>query len=260
MTILRVVETGSTNADMLALAASGSVCEGDWLIAQRQTAGRGRQGRAWVSPPGNLYASGLVELRAGDPSASTLALVAGVAVCSTLVAPDLIRGLAFCDDGLSEEKPRPGSRPGRRDEGLTLKWPNDILVGSAKLAGILLERQGDSVVIGVGINLAHHPDVPDRPTMSLAALGVTMSADTAISTLAPAFACWLGTWRTQGLPPIRSAWLDRAHPIDTPLAAALPDGTRIEGSFDGLTPDCALQLRLPDGTIRVIHAGDVFLI
>ena len=216
---------------MLALAASGSVHEGDWLIAERQTAGRGRQGRAWVSPPGNLYASGLVELRACDPPASTLALVAGLAVVEVLSA-----------------------------SGLSLKWPNDVLVGSAKLAGILLERQNDAVVIGVGANLAHHPDLPDRSTMSLAALGVTMSADTAISALASAFVRWLGTWRTAGLSAIRAAWLDRAHPVGTPLAAELPDGTRIEGSFDGLTPDCALQLRLADGTTRVIHAGDVFLI
>lgn len=216
---------------MLALAANGSVREGDWLIAGRQTAGRGRQGRAWVSPPGNLYASGLVELRAGDPPASTLALVVGLAVAEAL--------------GVS---------------GLSLKWPNDVLTGSAKLAGILLERQNDVVVIGVGANLAHHPDLPDRPTMSLAALGVTMSADTAILVLAPAVARWLGIWRTGGLPAIRTAWLDHAHPVGTALAAALPDGTRIQGGFDGLTPDCALQLRLADGTTRVIHAGDVFLI
>ncbi len=216
---------------MLALAASGSVHEGDWLVAKRQTAGRGRQGRVWASPLGNLYTSGVVELRADDPTASTLAFVAGLAVVEAL--------------GVSA---------------LSLKWPNDVLAGNAKLAGILLERQNNVVVIGVGANLAHHPDLPDRPTMSLAALGVTMSADTAISVLAPGFARWLDIWRTKGLPAIRSAWLDRAHSIDTPLAAALPDGTRIEGSFDGLTPDCALQLRLPDGAIRVIHAGDVFLI
>ena len=216
---------------MLALAASGNVREGDWLVAERQTAGRGRQGRAWVSPPGNLCASGLVELRAGDPPASTLALVAGLAVVEAL--------------GVS---------------GLSLKWPNDVLAGNAKLAGVLLERQNDAVVIGVGVNLAHHPDLPDRPTMSLAALGVTMSADTAISALAPTFARWLGIWRTGGLPAIRTAWLDHAHPVGTALAAALPDGTRIQGGFDGLTTDCALQLCLADGTTRVIHAGDVFLI
>ncbi len=216
---------------MLALAASGSVREGDWLVAERQNAGRGRLGRLWDSPPGNLYVSGLVELRESDPPASTLAFVAGLAAIDAM-----------------------GSST------LSLKWPNDVLAGAAKLAGILLERQGEGVVIGVGANLAHHPNLPDRPTMSLAALGVPLSADTAIAALAPAFARWLTIWRTAGLPAIRAAWLDRAHPIGTALSAALPDGTRLDGSFDGLTPDCALQLRLADGTTRVIHAGDVFLI
>jgi BirA family biotin operon repressor/biotin-[acetyl-CoA-carboxylase] ligase len=216
---------------MLALAASCDVHEGDWLIAERQTAGRGRQGRAWDSPSGNLYASGLVTLGPGDPPASTLALVAGLVVIETL-----------------------GS------SSLTLKWPNDVLAGSAKLAGILLERQGDNVVIGVGINLAHHPDLPDRPTISSAALGITMSVDTAIAALAATHARWLARWRQHGLPALRYAWLERAHALGTPLSAALPDGTRLHGSFDGLTPDCALQLRLADGTTRVIHAGDVFLI
>jgi BirA family transcriptional regulator, biotin operon repressor / biotin---[acetyl-CoA-carboxylase] ligase len=216
---------------MLALAATGSVNEGDWLIAERQTAGRGRQGREWASPPGNLYASGLVELRPNDPPPPTLALVAGLAVAEVL--------------GMSR---------------VWLKWPNDVLAASAKLAGILLERQNDAVVIGVGVNLAHHPDLPDRPTMSLAALGVTMSADTAISVLAPTFARWLGIWRTDRSLAIRTAWLHRAHPIGTPLSAALPDSTRLDGVFDGLTDDCALRLKLPDATTRVIHAGDVFLI
>ncbi len=216
---------------MLALAASGSVHSGDWLIAERQIAGRGRQGRTWVSAPGNLSASGLVEIRPDDPPASTIALVAGIAVVEML--------------GVS---------------GLLLKWPNDVLVEGCKLAGVLLERHKDAVVVGIGVNLAHHPDLPERPTISLAALGVTMSADTAISMLAPAVSRWLDTWRTAGLPAIRAAWLERGHPVGTPLAAAMPDGSRIEGSFDGLTPDCALQLRLADGTTRAIHAGDVFLI
>ena len=216
---------------MLAMAARGEAHEGDWLIAERQTAGRGRQGRAWDSPVGNLYTSGLVAARAGDPPAPTLALVAGVAAHDAL--------------GISE---------------LTLKWPNDVLVGRAKLAGILLERQNDAVVVGIGINLAQHPDLADRPTTSLAALGIDLSPDAAIPALATAFARWLDIWRTYGLGPVRDTWTARAHSIGTPLSAALPDGSHIDGSFDGLTDDCALILRLADGTARVIHAGDVFLI
>jgi len=216
---------------MLGLAATGSVHEGDWMVAERQTAGRGRQGRAWQSPPGNLYASGLVQLRPTDPPASTLALVAGIALIDAL-----------------------------NTEYLLLKWPNDVLAGHTKLAGILLERQRDVVVIGVGINLMHHPDLPDRPTTSLAALGAAVPTERALAALAVSLTEWLGIWRREGLSAIRSAWLARAHPVGTPLATTLPDGQRLEGSFGGLSDDCALQLRLPDGVIRVIHAGDIFLI
>lgn len=140
-----------------------------------------------------------------------------------------------------------------------LKWPNDVLAGSAKLAGILLERQGDAVVVGVGINLAHHPDA-DRPSTSLAALGLDVTPDEALTALSAAFVRWLHIWRVDGLPAIRAAWLERAHPVGALLAAALPDGVRIDGSFAGLTQACALQLRLANGDVRVIHAGDVFLI
>lgn len=216
---------------MLAKAARGEVRAGDWLVAERQSAGRGRSGRQWDSPTGNLYASGLVEIHASDPPTPTLALVAGIAVSEAINLG-----------------------------ALRLKWPNDVLADDAKLAGILLERQGDTVVVGVGINLLHHPDFPDRRTASLAELGIVMMPDAAIAALAREFARWVEIWRTYGLGPIRSAWIERAHPIGTPLSAALPDGTRIDGAFGGLTDDCALILTLADGSARVIHAGDVFLI
>ena len=216
---------------MLARAAAGAAHEGDWLVADTQTDGRGRQGRAWTSPPGNLYASGLVELRFGDPPAPTLALVAGIAAHDALALPELL-----------------------------LKWPNDLIVDAAKLAGILLERQGDAVVVGVGVNLAHHPDLPGRPATSLATFGVALEPGQAATRLAEAMTRWLAIWRAQGLAPIRAAWLERAHPLGTPLSAALPDGSRIDGIFTGLTDDCALQLRLGSGEVRVIHAGDVFLL
>lgn len=228
---MRVVETGSTNADMLALASTGSVVEGDWMVAARQSAGRGRQGREWASPLGNLYASGLIKVCASNPPAPTLALVAGIAVIDAL-------GTA----------------------GLSLKWPNDILAGNAKLAGILLERQNNAVVIGVGINLVHSPDLPKRATTSLLAQGVTMSPETAMSALAAAFSDWLAIWRTAGLASICVAWLDRAHPLGTPLVTSLPDGSRMHGAFDGLSDDGALRLRLADGSVHRIHAGDVFLV
>jgi BirA family transcriptional regulator, biotin operon repressor / biotin---[acetyl-CoA-carboxylase] ligase len=157
LTILCVAETGSTNADMLALAANGSVREGDWLVAERQTAGRGRQGRAWVSPPGNLYASGLIRLRNDDPPAPTLALVAGVATVQALAVPELM-----------------------------LKWPNDVVHSRslAKVAGILVERSDNNVVVGVGVNLAHAPDLTDRATTCLTALGRNVSPQTLVAILA----------------------------------------------------------------------------
>jgi BirA family biotin operon repressor/biotin-[acetyl-CoA-carboxylase] ligase len=231
--IRTVEETGSTNADMLALAAAGA-SEGSWLRAERQTSGKGRQGRAWESPAGNLYASTLVRLRPSDPPAATLALVAAVAL----------------EDAVRVFLPSGG----------TLKWPNDLLVDGAKLSGILLERAGDAVVIGIGANLAHHPDLPDRPATSLAAHGASADPATLLDVLAEAFARWLGRWRGEGLDPVRQRWLERGHSTGTALTARLPDGSAVDGLFDGLTHDGALILRLADGSRRVIHAGDVFLI
>jgi BirA family biotin operon repressor/biotin-[acetyl-CoA-carboxylase] ligase len=227
-----VAETGSTNADMLALARSGAA-EGQWLRAERQTAGRGRQGRAWESPAGNLYASTLVRLRASDPPPATLALVAAVA--------------------LEETVQTHGVRA-------TLKWPNDLLVDGAKLSGILLEREGDAVVIGMGVNIAHCPAGTDRPAVSMAALGATPDPAIFAETLAEAFARWLGRWRGEGLAPVRERWLARAHPRGTALTARLVDGSAVDGLFDGLDRDGALILRLADGALRVIHAADVFLL
>ena len=185
----------------------------------------------WVSPPGNLYTSGLVVLRADDPPAPTLALVAGIALHDALAI------------GASK-----------------LKWPNDLVVDGAKLAGILLERAGSAVVIGVGVNVESCPDLPDRPATSLAALGDERRVIHLVAPLAQAVERWVAIWRHDGLAPIRKAWSHRAHRGGTPLAARLADGSTIEGRFDGLTDDCALMLRLADADVRVIHAGDVFLI
>lgn len=236
LTIIQVAETGSTNADMLELARTGSVSEGDWLTAERQTSGRGRLGRDWISPVGNIYASTVIELRASDPLAPTLALAAAISVYDTLKiwAPS---------------------------QALTIKWPNDLLVDGAKISGILLESVGKAVVIGIGVNLVPVPATIDRPATSLAALGIAPpDSKVFLGALTEILANWVARWRAEGLPAIRSAWLDRAHRIGTALSAATSDNDRIEGLFDGLTDDCGLRLRLADGSTRVIHAGDVFLI
>lgn len=212
---------------------SGAVTEGFWLRAERQTAGRGRQGRAWISPPGNFHGSTLVQLRPDDPAAATLGFVAAVALAEVVTV--------FV----------PAAR---------LKWPNDLLIDGAKLSGILLERAEEAVVVGVGVNLAHHPDLPDRLTTSLAAARVDIDAVAFAPLLAQAFARWLARWRVQGFAAVRRQWLASAHPAGTPLRAALPDGTTVEGLFEELDGDGALIVRLASGARRAIHAGDVFLV
>ena len=218
---------------MIALAASG-LEEGVWLRAERQSLGRGRLGRSWASPPGNLYASTLVRVRPSDPPAATLALVAAVALEETVSA--YVPGMAL------------------------LKWPNDVLIDGAKLSGILLERAGGAVVIGIGVNLAHHPTNTDRVATSLAVYDVAIAPEDFVETLADAFARWVERWRGQGIDVIRRRWVANAHPLGTPLTVRLPDGPALDGLFDGLDPEGALILRLADGTRRVIHAGDVFLL
>lgn len=219
---------------MLALARDG-LEEGIWLRAERQTGGRGRQGRSWEGQAGNLFASTLARCQPGDPPPASLALVAGIAVW------DALNDIA------------PGC-------GLTLKWPNDIMAGRAKLCGMLLEMTGNAVVVGIGVNIAAHPDLPDRPTTSLTALGHG-DADAArcCEAIARSFAVRVAQWRAQGLAPITVAWRERAHPAGTPLRIHDPDGSVLEGDFAGLDGQGNLILRLANGASHVMHAGDVFL-
>jgi BirA family biotin operon repressor/biotin-[acetyl-CoA-carboxylase] ligase len=234
-TIQTVAETGSTNEDMKALAAAGEP-EGVWLRAARQTGGKGRMGRVWQGQEGNLFASTLVRPGPLDPAAPSLAFVAAVAVHEALTE--------FTGAGV-----------------LTLKWPNDILADTTKLCGMLLESSNGAVVVGIGVNIASAPALPDREATCLHALGATAcDAANVLERIAFHFAEWLARWRTYGLEPVIRAWEARAHPRGTPLAAALPDGERIYGTFDGLDPAGTLILHLADGTNRAIHAGDVFLL
>lgn len=226
-----VPATGSTSADLAARFVQGDrVAEGVWLIADRQTAGRGRLGRDWQDGAGNFMGSTVVHLRAGDPAPETLALVAGLAL-HEVVNPRLAEPAA-------------------------LKWPNDLLVGGAKLAGVLLERVGEAVIVGIGVNLAQAPQVADRTTTSLANLGAATDRDAFADDLARQFATDLDRWRSFGLGPIVSRWSAAGHPLGTPLEADDQD-ERLSGTFAGLTETGALQLRLADGSLRAIHAGEV---
>jgi BirA family biotin operon repressor/biotin-[acetyl-CoA-carboxylase] ligase len=234
--IRTLAETGSTNADLIAALLRGErIPERDWLIADRQTAGRGRQGRAWFDGAGNFMGSTVVRVGPHDPPPPTLALMTGLALYET-VAP-LIADPA----------------------GLSLKWPNDLLVGRAKLAGILLEREGELVVVGIGVNLVAAPKVAGRETIALAALGPVPDRDDFAAALAVAFDRELDRWRTVGVEPLIRRWRAVAHPQGTALTVHEPGGARITGTFSGLTPDGSLLLCLEDGTTRPIHAGDVSL-
>lgn len=114
------------------------------------------------------------------------------------------------------------------------------------------------MVVGVGVNLAHHPALTDRPTTSLAEHGAAITPGDFAEKLAELFAAWLFLWRRDGLAPITRRWTERAHPAGTKLAANLPDGEVVTGAFVRLAADGALVLGLADGSERVIHAGDVF--
>lgn len=231
-----VAETGSTNADLAGRIAAGARApEGDWLVADRQTAGRGRQGRAWTGGHGNFMGSTVVHVQTGDLPAHRLSLVAGVAVHAAILA----------------------TAPNLAD--LMLKWPNDVLAGAAKLAGVLLERLGDSVVVGVGVNLAKAPDIPGRATASLAGIGYRVERDAFAQALEASWNQVLESWHAGCWHQLRADWLTRAHPIGSALSVHGGDGKALSGTFAGVDADGALQLQLADGTRRTIHAGDVTL-
>jgi len=231
-----VAETGSTNADLLVrLAAGEAIAEGYWLVADRQLAGRGRQGRQWLDASGNFMGSTVVELGPGDPPPPTLSFLAALAVY----------GVA------SGKIARPAS--------LQLKWPNDILLSGAKFCGILLEREGRHAVIGIGVNLAEAPKLGDRETLALAEFGPAPDRDLFARDLAQSFATELERWRHYGIGPMLSRWQAAAHRPGTRLSVHAGSAERIAGTYTGLAADGALCLRLDDGSLRTIHAGDVML-
>jgi len=235
--ILVLDQIDSTNAEARRRAEAG---EGGplWVMARRQTQGRGRRGRAWETGEQNLAASLLMLTDRPPAEAAQVSFVAALAVC------DLAR------DHLPAERVR-------------LKWPNDVLAGGRKLAGILVESGRHAsgalwLVVGVGVNLAGAPDIPERPATSLAAEGAAPpSPDAALARLADAMAGWLGVWDSQGFSAIAEAWTARAYGLGQPCIARL-NAESVEGLAEGLDVDGSLRLRLPGGAVRRITAGDVF--
>jgi len=232
-------ETPSTNFHAMALAQGGASGQ-LWVWAGRQTRGRGRLGRAWDSPKGNLYASLLLHPSCPPDAIAGLPLLAGLAA----------------HDALTSEVADWRNLPA-----LQLKWPNDILLGGAKLGGILIESAvltsgARAVVIGTGLNLASAPADLGREVTCLHDHGCRVMPQKALSALAFAVARWLDVWADgAGIAYLRHAWLKRAHPLGAMVSVRLGN-ERIEGRFAGLDETGALLLRV-GGAERRITAGDV---
>jgi BirA family biotin operon repressor/biotin-[acetyl-CoA-carboxylase] ligase len=228
----------STNAEALTLARGGE--RGPlWVVAREQTAGRGRRGNSWVSPPGNLYATLLLTDPAPPERAPQLSFVAVLALYDAIAA----------------------SAPALR-EALALKWPNDLLCGGAKLAGILIEgeRAADAlaVAIGIGVNCLSHPAQTPYPVTDLRGEGSPVATEALFEALTATMAHRLAQWcRGAGFAEIRADWIARAAGIGGDLRARLPD-KEIIGRGEGLDEHGRLLLRLPDGSLQAIVAGEVF--
>lgn len=233
-------EVGSTNAEAFALAKAGEIGP-LWVMAHRQTAGRGRSGRKWVSEPGNLHASLLLALACPPAAVHQLSLLAGVAVIDAI-------GAAAAGAGIAE---------------LRLKWPNDVLIGGAKCAGILPESHAGTAaasllaVIGIGINLAWHPEDLGRSATHLAAHGVRLGPEAMLAHLARAMERWLDIWDWGiGFAAIRAAWRERGGP--TGEALTVDTGReKISGQFLDLAEDGALIMLDGSGRERRLTYGEV---
>ncbi|MGY6551950.1 MAG: biotin--[acetyl-CoA-carboxylase] ligase [Erythrobacter sp.] len=231
-----VEETGSTNADLAArIRAGDAIPEGEWLVARRQSAGRGRQGRVWHDGFGNFMGSCAVRLSDNSPPPASLSFVAALGVRDA--AAEMLKSAA----------------------GLALKWPNDVLLEGGKLSGILLEMVRGHVVVGVGVNLAQAPQLPDRKTACLADYCAVPALEVFAASLARHFSRRLADWRKGGLAATLQVFLDGSiHTLGAPLTVHDSEGMRVTGTFAGLEEsDGALRLRLADGAERVIRAGDL---
>jgi BirA family biotin operon repressor/biotin-[acetyl-CoA-carboxylase] ligase len=226
---------GSTNVEALRLAREGE-CGPLWITAGRQTAGRGRRGRPWVSEPGNLYASLILTDPAPPERFPELSFVAALAL----------------HDAIGGRIPGLASR-------VVLKWPNDLLIDRNKFAGILIEGESRTVAIGIGVNCINHPDGTEFPATDLAAAGVRATPEGLFAPLTAAMVARLAQWnRGVGFAAIRADWLARAAGLGKPIRVKSGDG-EIAGQFDTIDESGRLVLRLGDGTMQVVAAGDVFL-
>ena len=237
--------TASTNDDALAAARHGDPGR-LWITARQQTAGRGRQGRSWVSRPGNLYASLLLIDPCEPALAPQLGFVAGVALHEAV------------SDLAESSAPH-----------LALKWPNDLLLGRAKVAGLLLEAHNLSgtrafaVVVGFGVNITTAPSGTPYPAAALASIAPNLTTEDLIPALARSFAKHFQAWRSAAVSEaaecfasIRREWMRRAAGLGEPVTVRLPSGER-SGRFVGLDPVGRLELQTASG-LEFIDAGDLY--
>lgn len=236
--LVALERVGSTMDEARRLAADGAE-DGTLVWAREQTGGRGRLGRTWESPPGNLYCSLVLRPEIPLNRAPEVGFVAALGVGGVVgaLAPPMTE--------------------------IRYKWPNDVLLNEAKCAGILLESSTksdgalDFLVLGVGVNLASHPRETSFPATSLRAEGAEpVEVETGLESFARHFLHWTDRWLDDGFAVVRKAWLERAWRLNDTLAVKLGDGD-VSGSFAGLADDGALILALADGSRRVIAAGDV---
>ncbi|QAU46788.1 biotin--[acetyl-CoA-carboxylase] ligase [Bradyrhizobium guangzhouense] len=237
--------TGSTNADAIEAARAGE--RGPiWFVTSQQTAGRGRRQRPWIAPKGNLAASLLEVLDIAPAVAATIGFAAGLAEEAALERVSVEAALR-----LGEGRPR-----------YTLKWPNDVLANGKKLVGIGLEAEavGDrlAIVVGIGTNIVAAPEGTPTPAVSLAALGVQISAEELFSALSDAWVEFRGLWDNgRGFAEIRKLWLERAARLGEPIA--IHTGTTVlEGIFDTIDDTGCLIVRTADGRRVPVAAGEVF--
>ena len=227
---------GSTNAEALALARAGE--RGPlWITATTQSAGRGRRSNRWVSPPGNLYATLLLIEPSPPPQTPQLSFVAALAV----------------HDAVAARAPQLGPL-------LKVKWPNDLLVGQAKVAGILIEGESDpafAVAVGIGVNCATHPNDTSYPAIDLAATGALVAPDALFAALSTAMEERLAQWnRGQGFAAVREDWLKRAAGLGEMLQVRLRE-RELSGRFEGLDEAGRLLFK-QGGDLSTITAGEVF--
>ena len=230
----------STNAAARRMAGADAP-HGTVVWALEQTGGRGRRGRGWRSPRGNLYASVLLRPRTDLRAAGQLGFAAALGLAE-VVAGVLPAGRA-----------------------VALKWPNDVLIGERKVAGILLESVADAagrpagVVLGMGLNIAEAPGETAFPATSLVAEGApaALAPGDVLAEVVPRLGAYFDAWEREGFAPLREAWLRRARGVGAPVTVRLPDRT-LAGTFLDLDPDGALVLRRDSGMEQRIHVGDVF--